>query len=683
VIGLPARIIGDMGYLGYFYVETKAFEFRSNVQGGVQLEEKSRGKTRSVIMAWPTIFWLVSAWDYLTTNVIESENWRTFRFGCYSYIVQRRKNSYGKYLELSEYGGKGRRSYVIIPEGNEGKGWKDGRQQLQRLKTHHEKQKQKQAGPLCGASEGGKGEEKMSGATEEMKPVKAQRSYAETVIGAQGSKAAGEAAPKLFKEGTQSRLTETAIAAVNFARHEEERQEDQENLKELLLSLQNQVSRCLRQLEVGWGNKEKEPKLDPTEEGDGLKTRQPSEEKETGLGSAKPIQIEETVDKSTRQYLIKRYHRIYVRRNPPRRLGRWRPKAVGRKVQLETEELPKDGRSASPERGGGVPATENDEETGGHSRDHKIAADKNPDEAKGGGEDAGSSGQAGGGADSADKGIIEVIGALEGVGQRGDKAMQLSLIAGDEAGSFSSLGDAGDGTELAGDATDKVEKDEGSPRTHNIMEYKVTEKASVELEGAGFVVGAEGEANSADGGKQNQFEDAEGVGQVMEQVTQSVHGSGDVAGDASESDSAGRDTEPAGEIVMFIGKSDMGKEELADTNRGEIYQLGEPETLEIQPLAIMGAGEHRPESQGWVLERVLAFCHELGLNCDGHEEELLALFTAIEAKRMNRKGGSSQQKGDKVGNRGNRELKRLECTVNYDVKGSATMTGKGRNGKFC
>jgi hypothetical protein len=45
------HLIGVMGYLGYFYVENKSFEFRSNVQGGVQLAEKSRGKTREVIMA--------------------------------------------------------------------------------------------------------------------------------------------------------------------------------------------------------------------------------------------------------------------------------------------------------------------------------------------------------------------------------------------------------------------------------------------------------------------------------------------------------------------------------------------------------------------------------------------------------------------------------------------------------
>jgi hypothetical protein len=60
-----------------------------------------------------------------------------------------------------------------------------------------------------------------------------------------------------------------------------------------------------------------------------------------------------------------------------------------------------------------------------------------------------------------------------------------------------------------------------------------------------------------------------------------------------------------------------------------------------------------------VLERVLAFCQELGLACDGHGEELLALLTAIEANRFNRKGGSGHPRCNKMGNRGNRELKRL------------------------
>ena len=73
----------------------------------------------------------------------------------------------------------------------------------------------------------------------------------------------------------------------------------------------------------------------------------------------------------------------------------------------------------------------------------------------------------------------------------------------------------------------------------------------------------------------------------------------------------------------------------------------------------------------------------MGLICDGHEEKLLRLFIAIEANRQNRRGGNGHQRSDKTSNRGNRELKRLECTVNYKVKGSSKVGGKGNAGKSC
>ena len=43
--------------------------------------------------------------------------------------------------------------------------------------------------------------------------------------------------------------------------------------------------------------------------------------------------------------------------------------------------------------------------------------------------------------------------------------------------------------------------------------------------------------------------------------------------------------------------------------------------LDIQPLAIMGVGGIQSVSSDWVSERVLQFCQELGLICDGHEEQ--------------------------------------------------------------
>jgi hypothetical protein len=266
-----------MGYLGYFYVENKSFEFRSNVQGGVQLVEKSRGKTREVIMAWPTIFWLVSAWDYLSNSETVRENWRTFRFGWLSYVMQRKKNSHGNFLELSEYGGKGRRSFVIIPEGHEGKGWKDCRAQLQRLKMHYEKDRE---GVSTGVvSEGMKQKQQSCGETKESQPVGtlARRSYAAAVV---GEKVMDGDCTEATGEGGQS----PSKAGVNVTErlggdHVQQKREDAHILerlggdhvlqqleilkrnkeitiiKEILISLQTDVANCLHMLELGWGKK--------------------------------------------------------------------------------------------------------------------------------------------------------------------------------------------------------------------------------------------------------------------------------------------------------------------------------------------------------------------------------------------------------------------------------------------
>jgi hypothetical protein len=55
---------------------------------------------------------------------------------------------------------------------------------------------------------------------------------------------------------------------------------------------------------------------------------------------------------------------------------------VGWKVQSETEEMLEDGRSGLLELVGGVPAIENVDKTGGHSRDHNIEVYRTANEAK-------------------------------------------------------------------------------------------------------------------------------------------------------------------------------------------------------------------------------------------------------------------------------------------------------------
>ena len=89
----------------------ESFEVRSYLCGGVCLEERSKGLSRSVIMVWPTIFWLLAAWDSLTPSDKAREKWRSFRFGSKVYVLLRRSNNFGNFLELSEYGEKGRRIF--------------------------------------------------------------------------------------------------------------------------------------------------------------------------------------------------------------------------------------------------------------------------------------------------------------------------------------------------------------------------------------------------------------------------------------------------------------------------------------------------------------------------------------------------------------------------------------------
>jgi hypothetical protein len=81
-------------------------------------------------------------------------------------------------MELLEYGGSGRRSFVIIPEGDEGMGWKECRAQLLWLKQHYEKQR----------SEGSHVsktpvETKVGNVVKELKEVHGKVSYTEAVMG--------------------------------------------------------------------------------------------------------------------------------------------------------------------------------------------------------------------------------------------------------------------------------------------------------------------------------------------------------------------------------------------------------------------------------------------------------------------------------------------------------------------
>lgn len=65
--------------------------------------------------------------------------------------------------------------------------------------------------------------------------------------------------------------------------------------------------------------------------------------------------------------------------------------------------------------------------------------------------------------------------------------------------------------------------------------------------------------------------------------------------------------------------------------------------------------------------------HLVGVSCEGHEEDLRALFVSLERDRVQ----SSSKKSRKSGGKLIRELKGLNSSVNYE--GSSSIARKSKN----
>jgi hypothetical protein len=108
--------------------------------------------------------------------------------------------------------------------------------------------------------------------------------------------------------------------------------------------------------------------------------------------------------------------------------------------------------------------------------------------------------------------------------------------------------------------------------------------------------------------------------------------------------------------------------------------------LEIEPLE---AYPECPEGKvcEWVIERVKGMCHVWGMSCEGYEGELEKLFRKIEGNRG--KAFSPAATPTKSTVKGNRELRGLQTTMNYDGKMGKENRGKKQKqrarggGLFC
>lgn len=79
-----------MGYLGYFYVESKSFELQSGVGNkGSRLAEWSRGLFRSVVMGFQSVVWMLNMMEELTNGLTSKEFCRSCRVGDSVFIMQK------------------------------------------------------------------------------------------------------------------------------------------------------------------------------------------------------------------------------------------------------------------------------------------------------------------------------------------------------------------------------------------------------------------------------------------------------------------------------------------------------------------------------------------------------------------------------------------------------------------
>jgi hypothetical protein len=74
----------------------------------------------------------------------------------------------------------------------------------------------------------------------------------------------------------------------------------------------------------------------------------------------------------------------------------------------------------------------------------------------------------------------------------------------------------------------------------------------------------------------------------------------------------------------------------------------------------------------WALHCVKDFCPIVGISCEGHEEQTLALLTAIEEEHWHEEMSSLSNF------KGCRELRNLEYSINYNARGESSCRGKSK-----
>jgi hypothetical protein len=109
VVFVFIEVIGEMGYVGYFYVESKSYELRlGDGSWNIKLTEWGRLYLSTVFMGEVRLVWFLKMMNELVLEMTGIGACRDHRMGGSVMFLQKRMNKYGKFLEITEYGRGGR-----------------------------------------------------------------------------------------------------------------------------------------------------------------------------------------------------------------------------------------------------------------------------------------------------------------------------------------------------------------------------------------------------------------------------------------------------------------------------------------------------------------------------------------------------------------------------------------------
>lgn len=137
----------------------------------------------------------------------------------------------------------------------------------------------------------------------------------------------------------------------------------------------------------------------------------------------------------------------------------------------------------------------------------------------------------------------------------------------------------------------------------------------------------------------------------------------------------GWDCQEGGDFVKQLGwVQDLVEDRLIE-NIGSNTPLNarEPERIWGEEDLLVN-GMSQADVSKWVLKRINGFSKFLGVSFDGFEDKTMQLFTEIEEKWKNGASEEVKKGGTKV-SKGVRELRRLQCSVNYEGRNKGRERG--------